>query len=387
MGMKAEITTLLKSNHNLVLTGAPGTGKTYLAKQVACFMLFGKSDFSELSDNEREQYDECVSFVQFHPSYDYTDFVEGLRRKSKDNDEIGFERKDGVFKTLCKDAIGANYNLEEGIRLFKENLNGKQIQSYRSTTMINIVVEDNTIKVITENSKTSFSDEIIKDGIVNNDFDPKHETYRPSICKYIKENFLSKNNVDKPHIMIIDEINRGELSKIFGELFYAIDNGYRGEKGKIKTQYQNLVPKYDAFYNGFYVPENVYILGTMNDIDRSVESMDFAMRRRFAWREIKTTERISMLKGNLTSDVFDTAKSVMENLNAEIVKTRGLGSAYQIGPAYFLKLKDYNGNFKMLWDLHIEILLRDYLRGYTNAEDKIKEFRKVYETSTGISLD
>lgn len=387
MGMKAEITTLLKSNHNLVLTGAPGTGKTYLAKQVACFMLFGKSDFSELSDNEREQYDECVSFVQFHPSYDYTDFVEGLRPKSKDNDEIGFERKDGVFKTLCKDAIGANYNLEEGIRLFKENLNGKQIQSYRSTTMINIVVEDNTIKVITENSKTSFSDEIIKDGIVNNDFDPKHETYRPSICKYIKENFLSKNNVDKPHIMIIDEINRGELSKIFGELFYAIDNGYRGEKGKIKTQYQNLVPKYDAFYNGFYVPENVYILGTMNDIDRSVESMDFAMRRRFAWREIKTTERISMLKGNLTSDVFDTAKSVMEHLNAEIVKTRGLGSAYQIGPAYFLKLKDYNGNFKMLWDLHIEILLRDYLRGYTNAEDKIKEFRKVYETSTGISLD
>lgn len=303
MGMKAEITTLLKSNHNLVLTGAPGTGKTYLAKQVACFMLFGKSDFTELSDKEREQYNECVSFVQFHPSYDYTDFVEGLRPKSKDNDEIGFERKDGVFKTLCKDAIGAN------------------------------------------------------------------------------------NNVDKPHIMIIDEINRGELSKIFGELFYAIDNGYRGEKGKIKTQYQNLVPKHDAFYNGFYVPENVYILGTMNDIDRSVESMDFAMRRRFAWREIKTTERISMLKDNLASDVFDTAKSVMENLNAEIVKTRGLGSAYQIGPAYFLKLKDYNGDFKMLWNLHIEILLRDYLRGYTNAEDKIKEFRKVYETSTGISLD
>ena len=87
----------------------------------------------------------------------------------------------------------------------------------------------------------------------------------------------------KKFIFVIDEINRGEISKIFGELFFSIDPGYRGEKGRIKTQYQNLVDDKDVFAKGFYIPENVYIIGTMNDIDRSVESMDFAMRRRFAF--------------------------------------------------------------------------------------------------------
>ena len=89
---------------------------------------------------------------------------------------------------------------------------------------------------------------------------------------------------NKKYIFIIDEINRGEISKIFGELFFSIDPGYRGTKGMVKTQYQNMITEdSDPFYEGFYVPENVYIIGTMNDIDRSVESMDFAMRRRVAW--------------------------------------------------------------------------------------------------------
>ena len=100
----------------------------------------------------------------------------------------------------------------------------------------------------------------------------------------------------KDFVFIIDEINRGEASKIFGELFYAIDPGYRGKKKPgVQTQYQNLVPETDVFAGGFYVPENVYILATMNDIDRSVESMDFAMRRRFTWKEITPTDTESML--------------------------------------------------------------------------------------------
>ena len=267
---------LLKANKNLVLTGAPGTGKTYLAKEIAKAM------------------DAEVEFVQFHPSYDYTDFVEGLRPIKK-GDMLGFERMDGAFKTFCKKGL---------LRLSKDSI----------------------------------------------------------------------------YVFIIDEINRGELSKIFGELFYAIDPGYRGEKGKVKTQYQNLINKDDVFVDGFFVPENVYILATMNDIDRSVESMDFALRRRFAWKEIKPEDRLEMLSEELDHDTCEKAIRVMNALNKEIFKTRGLGSAYQIGPAYFLKLdkEHYNGDFTALWDMHIEVLLKEYLRGYSNAEAKVEEFKNVY---------
>lgn len=267
---------LLKANKNLVLTGAPGTGKTFLAKEIAKAM------------------DAEVEFVQFHPSYDYTDFVEGLRPIKK-GDMLGFERMDGAFKTFCKKGL---------LRLSKDSI----------------------------------------------------------------------------YVFIIDEINRGELSKIFGELFYAIDPGYRGEKGKVKTQYQNLINKDDVFADGFFVPENVYILATMNDIDRSVESMDFALRRRFAWKEIKPEDRLEMLSEKLDHDTCGKAIRVMNALNKEIFKTRGLGSAYQIGPAYFLKLdkEHYNGDFTALWDMHIEVLLKEYLRGYSNAEAKVEEFKNVY---------
>lgn len=85
-------------------------------------------------------------------------------------------------------------------------------------------------------------------------------------------------------MFIIDEINRGEISKIFGELFFSIDPGYRGHKEGVYTQYANL---HENPEEKFYIPNNVYIIGTMNDIDRSVDTFDFAMRRRFTFLEIK----------------------------------------------------------------------------------------------------
>ena len=169
-----------------------------------------------------------------------------------------------------------------------------------------------------------------------------------------------------------------------------IDPGYRGEKGKVKTQYQNLINKDDVFADGLFVPENVYILATMNDIDRSVESMDFALRRRFAWKEIKPEDRLEMLSEKLDHDTCEKAARVMANLNKAITKTRGLGSAYQIGPAYFLKLdkERYNGDFTALWDMHIEILLKEYLRGYSNADAKVEDLKKIYfDSLNGTTID
>lgn len=228
-------------------------------------------------------------FVQFHPSYDYTDFVEGLRPIKEDGSkEIGFERKNGIFKGLCAEA---------------------------------------------------------------------------------------KKNPKKKYVLIIDEINRGEISKIFGELFFSIDPGYRGEDGIVKTQYQNLVKESDEFYEGFYVPKNIYIIGTMNDIDRSVESMDFAFRRRFAFKEIKADDMIAMLDD---LDWKDDAIKRMQAINARIEKIDGLSRVYHIGPAYFLKLKNYDGDFDLLWENHLEGLLLEYMRGMTNCKEEIKELAKIY---------
>lgn len=191
----------------------------------------------------------------------------------------------------------------------------------------------------------------------------------------------------KDYVFIIDEINRGEASKIFGELFYAIDPGYRGKKDiRVKTQYQNLIPEGDVFAEGFYVPDNVYILATMNDIDRSVESMDFAMRRRFTWQEITPADTESMLD---KLDYADEAKAAMHRLNKAIAETDGLGSAYAVGPSYFLKLSKNGCNLNSLWEKNIAPLLKEYLRGFRKAENILTKFHTEYFaiTDTGTNTE
>lgn len=200
----------------------------------------------------------------------------------------------------------------------------------------------------------------------------------------------------KPFVFIIDEINRGEISKIFGELFFSIDPGYRGEKGLVKTQYQNMITdESDPFFKGFYVPENVYIIGTMNDIDRSVESMDFAMRRRFAWMEVKALENTEML--DELSEMKDEVLDIMKRLNTAIWDEEnnsgieGLSASYHIGGAYFSKLllyldkehenKDYA--YRCLWENHLKGVLYEYLRGTLNAIDNLKKLERAYFNGRG----
>ncbi|MBP3833578.1 MAG: AAA family ATPase [Bacteroidaceae bacterium] len=176
-------------------------------------------------------------------------------------------------------------------------------------------------------------------------------------------------------VFVIDEINRGEISKIFGELFFSIDPGYRGNDGIVKTQYQNMIDEGDAFKDGFYVPENVYIIGTMNDIDRSVESMDFAMRRRFAWEEVTAEESIIMLNGIENEAEI---KARMISLNNAIAKIDVLGTQYQIGAAYFKKIADNKENFQELWDYHLKGLLYEYLRGSRDVKSQMDKLEKAY---------
>ena len=208
--------------------------------------------------------------------------------------------------------------------------------------------------------------------------------YFEGVIKLLKDKYglteTASSVKQTDHVFIIDEINRGELSKIFGELFFAIDPGYRGEKGRVKTQYQNLVPPGDPFEKGFYVPERVYIIGTMNDIDRGVESMDFAIRRRFAWVEVKVEDRVAMLDEKIP-DWSDAAKRCMDAINKELTKKEiGLTEAYFIGPAYFLKLEKYDGDFEKLWEYHIKGVLREYLRGSRGIEEKMEDLKKAFDS-------
>ena len=191
----------------------------------------------------------------------------------------------------------------------------------------------------------------------------------------------------KKYVFIIDEINRGEISKIFGELFFSIDPGYRGEKGKVETQYQNMIEDGDVFKDGFYVPDNVYIIGTMNDIDRSVESMDFAMRRRFAWQEVTAEESYANMIENVPefAGVKDEIKARMFNLNKGVSKTEGLDEAYQIGAAYFRKYLNYQNcanPFDCLWENHLKGLLYEYLRGNRKAKDLLEKLHEAYNNTS-----
>ncbi len=389
---------LLKETHNLVLTGAPGTGKTYMAQEIA-------------KEMEAE-----TKFVQFHPSYDYTDFVEGLRPVEKEDGQMGFERKDGVFKEFCRDAIKNLLDSEKSIESLTNELSwqeklerfvddaieqGTKFKTVNGSEFVISDMKNHTIVIHNEQNEKTTQVSVNADDILellsnnvplnivrdiknyfNRKFGTQPDSYAYVITKAIramkqKVPVVEANKVErKSFVFIIDEINRGEASKIFGELFYAIDPGYRGKKDNmVQTQYQNLVPETDVFSKGFYVPGNVYILATMNDIDRSVESMDFAMRRRFTWKEVTPADTISMLD---SLSCVTEAKATMNRLNKAISETDGLGTAYQIGPSYFLKLRENGGDFNKLWEMNIEPLLKEYLRGFRKNAEILDKFKNSY---------
>ncbi len=318
---------LLKSaiNHNakqIVLTGAPGTGKTFAIEKYI-----------------KEENPADHALVQFHSSYDYSDFVEGLRPAMVDIDgkkEMTFCRMDGIFKAFCRKAV---------TDLLKKLLNKEEI------------------------TPEAYKDAFLRYKNYKNNAEEVKDTVKDTIKEWSGEKY----------IFAIDEINRADLSRVFGELMRSLEESYRGPNHAVATQYQNLPTyevkpdasektatpiEFDCFADGFFIPENVYILGTMNDIDRSVETFDFALRRRFLWVEVRANEVMkSSLRGmlKLEDNQLEALVGRINEMNNIIADDSSLGIGFQIGPAYFIHYTP--DQEQQIWDDRIEPLLREYYRG------------------------
>ena len=333
---------LLKSKRNIILQGAPGTGKTYNTAAIALSIL-GQTDV-DLNNHKdvMERYqDLCnkkqIFFTTFHQSLDYEDFVEGLKPHvqtdaSGNNIGVTYEPEDGIFKRACS-AVRTKENIDivECIDKYLESIksigheNRKEIPTITGKSSLFVWWKEGnaTISTRSTNSQSDKSDdyspsplniEKVKLQAQGKGVENNWQQYAQAFIDAVKEEY--KVTEDKPVVLIIDEINRGNVSKIFGELITLLEADKR-DHGDHKI---NVMLPYTQV--PFSVPSNLYIIGTMNTTDRSTGSIDYALRRRFAFVTIKSDVGVVAQHydkiGNQTlkktaTDLFNDIESFIDN--------------------------------------------------------------------------
>ena len=351
---------------NQILFGAPGTGKTYHTKKMAVEIINGKKERTREEINK--EYEELIEagqivFTTFHQSLSYEDFIEGIKPETIDGN-VTYEVKDGIFKQLCSRAIEQKpknsdieiYDFDKGwndlIAEVEQNLLSDSmlllpILTQDKGVYVTEITDNGNLKIKPKNSRLDI------DYIVSYNRAKKLQGVFPdlSVVKNIDKEFRSviggsnssaywavlnyinnkikENNKEidfeetKNHVLIIDEINRGNVSAIFGELITLLEE----DKRKGNPEHTEVKLPYSG--KEFSVPNNVYIIGTMNTADRSVEALDTALRRRFSFVEMQPNPEILSKVGNV--DLKELLKTINQRIEVLIDKDHQIGHSYFIG--------------------------------------------------------
>ena len=324
---------------NQILFGAPGTGKTYHTKKMAVEIINGKK--ARTREEINKEYEELIEagqivFTTFHQSLSYEDFIEGIKPETIDGN-VTYEVKDGIFKSICKNAFSKEITSDNFEVVYQKLLDeidnsvdnklvletlvhAKEFTIYKNSKN-NIRFHSNTEKANEAVIKKEVLEHYLKTGEVL-DWAP----YTKSVANYIieKYNYIQNEAIEpKKHVLIIDEINRGNVSAIFGELITLL------EEDKRKGNPEHIEVKLPYSGKDFSVPNNVYIIGTMNTADRSVEALDTALRRRFSFVEMQSKPDILSKVGEV--DLRKLLKTINKRIELLIDKDHQIGHSYFIG--------------------------------------------------------
>lgn len=390
--IKPTIIDLLHYKHQIILQGPPGTGKTREAKRIAK-QLLGLNDNDSLEGNEQ------FKLIQFHPSYSYEDFVRGI--VAQPNETGGGIVYTAENKVLAKFAEKALKAFQEPIKwenfkdfLEKEKKEGREVYFDEGKELKYNFIQNNELRYLSgrNHNLAGIPIEEFCQRNLDDKFDSFYKNYHKWGWKFITDYFIKWANDfkrKKSYFLVIDEINRANLSTVLGELIYALE--YRGES--VESMYAIDDD------NSFTLPPNLYIIGTMNTADRSVGYIDYAIRRRFAFVNVLPKE----LEGNFDKNLFKAVSKLfienydeyINNTDTELKRAKTLSPEFKpedvwLGQSYFIQKKYSDGKdvpMSIRWEYEIKPILLEYIKDgilidNIKIEEQMQEIKTlVYENN------